>query len=300
MALVISTGQTNLVRTNLVNWQYAQAIESARTHLGQSDYDRALDALNSALQIKPNDPEANGLKREATVFKHLRQAEALAKDGENVAARSEAEKALKVIPDNAAVQSFLAKLTQREGEMKQQDDEKKRREADEAEQRRLERLTVPKKAFDTAIRSHSFSDEGRLFDALELKTSKLAAEVQTLIESALRTGFPGSTVRSKALEWPDSFAISVRQERAGGLRQCVVVAVQTGEGETQILIKVMEYKSKQTISFDGGLTVNTSFIPLHPSQIGVLTDKMKAQIEEGKRISEERIRGAIGIEATGK
>jgi hypothetical protein len=62
----------------------------------------------------------------------------------------------------------------------------------------------------------------------------------------------------------------------------------------------MEYKSKQTVSFDGGLTVTTSFIPLHPSQGGVLTDKMKAQIEEGKRIIEERIRGAIGIEATQK
>ena len=38
--------------------------------------------------------------------------------------------------------------------------------------------------------------------------------------------------------------------------------------------------------------------PLHPSRVGQLTDKMKAQIEEGIRITTERIQRAIGETGT--
>jgi hypothetical protein len=77
------------------------------------------------------------------------------------------------------------------------------------------------------------------------------------------------------------------------LRQCVVVGAQTGENETRILFTVMEYKTKHDVSFQGGLTFNTSYIPLHPSQVGELTDKMKAQIDEGIQIVTARIQQAI-------
>ena len=41
LRLAVNANQTNLIRTNLVNWQYAEAMRSARSYLAAHDYDRA-------------------------------------------------------------------------------------------------------------------------------------------------------------------------------------------------------------------------------------------------------------------
>lgn len=279
--------ETNLVRTNLTNWKHNEALSAARSFFDAGEYDRALDAVDSALQIKPNDPDALKLKRNVNVLKHLRQAESLANNGEYAAARIEAEQALKLMPDQTAVQLFLTQLGMREEAKKQKD-------AASVEQRKQERLAVPKKAFSASVAANSFDGEGPLFDDFELKTTLPPSEAGTLIHTALQTGMPRDMVGMKELSWPNSFEVSLQQELNGGQRRCVVVGVQTGEKETQIMYKVMEYASKRTVGFDNGLTFNRSFTPLHPSRIGELTDKMKAQIEEGKRVIGEKIRRALG------
>ena len=43
-----------------------------------------------------------------------------------------------------------------------------------------------------------------------------------------------------------------------------------------------------------GLSFNTSFAPLHEPEIGELTPKMKAQIEDGLRMVTERIQEVTG------
>src|SRR3989442_288999 len=66
--------QTNSVRTNLVNWQYAQAAESARESFARKEYDHALQAVTAALKIHPNDPEVVAFQKEITVARHLQRA----------------------------------------------------------------------------------------------------------------------------------------------------------------------------------------------------------------------------------
>jgi hypothetical protein len=46
--MAITASQTNSIRTNLVNWQYAQAMETARTFFAAGDNERALEALTAA------------------------------------------------------------------------------------------------------------------------------------------------------------------------------------------------------------------------------------------------------------
>lgn len=68
----------------------------------------------------------------------------------------------------------------------------------------------------------------------------------------------------------------------------------SGPEYSVVLTNVMEYKKERSVGFDGGLSVNTSFVPLHESTVKELTETMKAQIAEGKRIVEERIQAVVG------
>ena len=74
----------------------------------------------------------------------------------------------------------------------------------------------------------------------------------------------------------------------------MIAGAQTGDNETRIFFKVMEYKKKTAVTFQGQLTFNTSFVPLDPSRISELSEREKAQIKDGVIIVEERIRRAVG------
>ena len=50
LSLSITASETNSFRTNLVNWQYSQAMESARTYFTAGDYLRTLETLSAALK----------------------------------------------------------------------------------------------------------------------------------------------------------------------------------------------------------------------------------------------------------
>jgi len=57
---------------------------------------------------------------------------------------------------------------------------------------------------------------------------------------------------------------------------------------------VVEYKKKTSVSFQGQLTINTSYVPLDPSKLGELSEREKTQVKEGAAMVEERIRRAVG------
>ena len=78
------------------------------------------------------------------------------------------------------------------------------------------------------------------------------------------------------------------------MRKIVIAGAKINDNETRVLFKVLEYTSKHDVSLSGGLSFNTSFAPLHEPEIGELTPKMKAQIEDGLRMATERIQGVIG------
>jgi hypothetical protein len=92
---------------------------------------------------------------------------------------------------------------------------------------------------------------------------------------------------------PEAFALSAHQEVPGGSRTCVIAGAQTGDNNTQIFFKVMEYRKKTSVSFQGQLTFGTSYEPLDSSKIGELTERQKTQLNEGAVMVEERIRRAV-------
>ncbi|TAL03096.1 MAG: PEGA domain-containing protein, partial [Verrucomicrobia bacterium] len=178
VALSVTANQTNSVRTNLVNWQYAEAIKEARQQLAAGEFDRALDALAQALQIKPGDSAVTSLQRDATIQKHLSQAQALDQKGDAIAARKELESVLALAPDHAEAKRLLTGVREREQiqiqRQKQLAEEQLLREKEMAENRRRERLERPRKAFEDAV---AHTEDAKLFGTHELKTSKSSSEV---------------------------------------------------------------------------------------------------------------------------
>ena len=280
VTLAIVADQTTTFQTNLTSVSYTGGMRAAQQYMSSQDYDQALTAAGNALIAKPGDADALSLQRNATGFGSLKRARALGEQGDFMGGEKELAAALQVLPGNSEATTLLAEYKQREPEQK--------------ERLQQERLAIPKQALALALEYASYKKEGTLFEEHELKAGKPVAGMESAIISALQTGSPAFQVRSQRLSWPDSFAIIGRQEFSGGMRQCVVVGAQTGENETHVMFTVLEYKTKHDVSLNGGLTFNTSYIPLHPSEVGELTDKMKAQIAEGIQIVTARIQGVLG------
>jgi hypothetical protein len=290
LSLLITASETNSFRTNLVNWQYSQAMESARTYFAAGNAERALEALSAALKARPNDPEATALQekaraldRQATIANHLRQGEEMMAANNYPGVRSEANAVLKIVPDNEQTLALLKEVSNREQVNKQ-------RAQEQAEARRQERLALPKKTFDLLLRQFA---EAPLFEDHELQASLPMIQVENAILQQLQT--------APALKWEklpvssrDSFGIFAWQEVPGGLRRCVIAGAQTGDNETRILFKVMEYRKKTSVGFTGQLTINSSYVALDPSKTSELTERQKTQLKEGAVMVEERIRRAVG------
>jgi tetratricopeptide (TPR) repeat protein len=293
LSLSITASETNSFRTNLVNWQYSQAMESARTYFAAGDSERALQALSAALKAKPNDPDAIALQEKAaalrqqtTVAEHVRKAEEMMAANNYSAVRSEASAVLKLVPENAQALALLKQALNREQEDQQRQHE---REQDQAEARRQERLALPKKTFDSVLERNS---DALLFETHELQAALPATKVQAAIWQELSTA-PAFNVMKMKVPSAESFALSARQEVSGGYRYCVIAGAQTTEKETHFFFKVMEYKSKNSVSFQGQLTITKSYVPLDPSRIGDLSEREKTQLREGAAMVEERIRRAV-------
>jgi len=300
VSLSIMASETNSFRTNLVNWQYSQALESARTYFAAGDSERALEAISAALKGKPNDSDALALQKEvialqekaaalqqqATIAGHLRKAEEMMAAKNYGVVRSEADAVLKLVPENAQGLDLLKQVLNREQEDRQRQSE---REKEQAEARRQERLALPKKTFDSVLERNS---DALLFETHELQAALPVTKVQAAIWEELSTA-PAFNVMKMKVPSAESFALSARQEVSGGYRYCVIAGAQTTEKETHFFFKVMEYKSKNSVSFQGQLTITKSYVPLDPSRIGDLSEREKTQLREGAAMVEERIRRAV-------
>jgi hypothetical protein len=289
VSLYIVTSETNSFRTNLVNWQFSQAIESAKSYLAAGNANGALEALSAALRAKPNDPEATGLQEKATalqkqnaVANHLRQAEEMMTAKNYTGVRSEANAVLQIVPDNERALAFMNQLVTLEKESKEQAKA-------QAEARRQERLALPKKSLEFAVKK---CPEASLFEEHEIQTDLSGIQAQNAIERELETAPAFKVVKIK-VSAPEAFVLDARQEVPGGLRDCVIAGAQIGDKETHIIYKVLEYKKKTGVTFQGQLKVTTSFVHLDPSRMDELSEREKAQIKDGEAMLEERIRRAV-------
>jgi tetratricopeptide (TPR) repeat protein len=290
LSLSITVGETNSFRTNLVNWQYAQALESARSYLVAGDSERTLEALSAALKAKPNDPDAialqekaTTLRQQATVAEHLQKGEQMMVAMNYPGVRSEANAVLKIVPENERAVALLNIVAVREKE-------NLKRAQEQAEAQRQERLGLPKKTFDSALQRNP---DAPLFETHELQAALPVAQVEAALRRELEMA-PAFKVMRITVTAPEAFAMSAWQEVPGGSRRCLIAGAQTGDKETHIYFKVMEYKKKTSVTFQGQLTLTTSDIPLDPSRIDELTERQKTQVKEGAVILEGRIRRAIG------
>jgi hypothetical protein len=282
--LTITANETATFRTNLVSTGYTEAMKSARQYFGAADYNRTLQAVGDALVAKPGDTEAIALQREATGLGQLQQAKALAAVGDYIGGGKELTLALQSLPDNGEIPPLIADYKQHEPE--------------QIERLRVERLNRPKQVFDTAL--GTFKD-ANLFDEHELKTGKTAKEAASAIASALMYSQPTYNLVINNSPKPETYELVGMQDVSGvfvnsGLRRCIIVCGQTTDSETEILYKVMEYQAKHNVSMHGLLDwrSDTEFIPIHPTTITNMTDKLKAQLQAGVSNLTVRIQGAIG------
>ena len=89
-----------------------------------------------------------------------------------------------------------------------------------------------------------------------------------------------------------------RSELVTSRRKCLIVGGQTRDSETQIFFKVLEYKTEAVEKFSIGAwisaPVDVKFVPIHPSRIATMTDKLQAQFTQGVSNVTARIKRAVG------
>lgn len=284
VTLEITANQTATIHTNLISTGYTGGMKSARLYMAAADYDKALQALGDALIAKPGDADAMALQRDATGLGKIQNAKKLAAEGDYIGGGKELALALQSLPDNAEAKQLIPDYKQHEPE--------------QIERMRVERLNRPKQVFDHELGNYK---DANLFDEHELKTSKPAKDVASAIASALLYVQPAYRINENDSPKPETYRIVGMQDVSGvfvnsGLRRCIIVCGQTTDSETEILYKVMEYKAKHNVSMHGLLDwrSDTEFIPIHPSTITNMTDKLTAQLQAGVSNMTVRIQGVIG------
>ena len=284
VSLAITANQTATVHTNLISMSYTGGMKSAREFMAAADYSRALQAVGDVLIAKPDDAEAITLQREATGLGKIQHAKELGAAGDYIGSGKELTLALQSLPDNAQAKQLIA--------------EYKPHEPEQIERERVERLARPKKVFDDFSAK---TKDAELFESNELKTSKPVKEVVSAIVQALELVQPTFKVTGNTSPQPETYAIYANQSDTGilstsGYRQCLIVCGQASDDETQIYFKMVEYKAKHNVTMPGLLAFHDDleFVPIHPSRIPDMTDKLKAQVRAGVSNLTVRIQGAIG------
>ncbi len=285
-SLAITADQATSFETNLVSVNYTASMKVARQAMNAEDFDGALKAVDDALIAKPDDADALTLQRDAIGLGSLKRAKKFGETGDFIGGEKELATTLGVLPDNGEAKALLAEF--------------KRREPEQKERMRLKRLNRGNVAFTNALLAYG---DANLFDQHELKTTKPVGEVHIAILNALKT-LPNFKLIKNSSPAPETFEIQFAQEfstylatSAGG-RNGVIVCAQTKDDETQILFKILEYTTEAEIKFSIGNLIGTpnavNYVPISPSRLGPLSEKLQAQLNDGVTNVTARIQGAIG------
>jgi hypothetical protein len=276
--LAITTDQTTPFQTNLVSVNYTASMKIAQQDMDSEDYDNALLAVNNALLAKPGDADALELQRNATGLGSIQRAKALGTQGDFFGGEKKLAAAIQELPENTEAPALLA--------------EYKRREPEQIERMRVERLERPKKSFDSIVNQITGA---AMFESHELTTSNPAVEVQPAIVAQLKSAQPTFQINSDETPATETFEIEATQVFSGGSRQCVIVGGQSKDDETQIYFTVVE--SKKVGFFNQPITSLVGATPLEYTLIDPnqpqLSDKLKNQIAEGVTNVTAIIQGAI-------
>jgi hypothetical protein len=192
--------------------------------------------------------------------------------------------ALQALPDNEEIKELIVSYKQQEPA--------------QIEKERVERLARPKQVFDGCLAKVK---EAGLFDSHELTTDKPVKDVFAAIVNVLEHIQPPYVITGTNSPHPENYAIAASQTDKNiitttGWRECLIVCGQSRDDETQIYFKVLEYKAKHKVTMPGLLAFkdDVEFVPIDPSRIPDMTDKLKAQLQAGVSNLTVRIQGAIG------
>ena len=285
-ALTITADQTSSFHTNLISVNYAGSMKTAREAFAAENYDGALTAVREAIIAKPGDADALALQSSATGLGSLQRAKKLGMQGDFMGGEKELVTTLQIFPDNTEAKALA--------------DEYKRREPEQKERLRLERLEHGNVAFKNAF---AYKSDADLFTSHEFKTTKPVSQVYPAILDALRIP-PAMFVTRNYSPLPETYEIDFTQEfstylaTSAGRREGVIVCAQTKDDETQILFKILEYKTEAQNKFSLGNLIGTpvavNYVPISAARLGALSEKLQARLIEGVSNVTARIQGAIG------
>jgi hypothetical protein len=282
--LQISANETATFETNLISLGYTAAMKAAADYLAQADYDRAAQACGDALAAKPDDGDAIALGHKAKGLGDFQRAKALGDKGDYIGGGKWLASASQELPDNEEIKTAMADFKQREPE--------------QIGREQAARQQRPRAVFDVVLARVKNSE---LFEDHELKTTKPASEAAPAIVQALLAMRPAFKIDVNKSSEPDIFEIVGRQDVPGlltssGFRRCLIVCGQASDTETRIYFKVLEYETKHNVTMTGPLAFKDQqeFIPIGPSRIPDMTEKLKAQLQTGVSNVTAQIQEAVG------
>ena len=285
-ALAITAYQSTSFHTNLISIDYTSKMQAAREAMAKEKYNNALKLLGEAIIAKPGDAEALTLQRNATGLGSLQQAKQSGLDGDFIGGEKLLATTLEIFPDNDEAKALLQDF--------------KHREPEQLERMRQEQLERGNTAFKNAFLDPTVAD---LFTSHEFKTTKPVTEVYPAILQALSAP-PAFQIIKNFTPAVGTYEIEFKQEfstylaTSAGYRDGIIVCAQTKADETQILFKILEYKTEAQIKFSIGALIGTpvavNYIPISEAKLGPLSEKLQARLNEGITNVTARIQSAIG------
>jgi tetratricopeptide (TPR) repeat protein len=282
LSLAIKPNQTTSVHTNLVNWQYAQAIKEAKRVFAKGDYDRTLEFLGEALKIQTNDPEATALRDKASEARHMQRGRGSYKNGDYAEARREIEGALGIEPENSEAKALLENI----GKQQEQALSEQRRiqKKELAERTRRERLGLLDQTMDSITRDHV---DAYLFNVQTVAFTNSVKELGNAVRNALLTKPPVFEVNKYDWSTDELFVLEAKQQVSGGLRQCLIVGTQVSDTESAIAFRMLEYETHLNFNLGGVLRVSDGQPPL------VALPNRKDRVVDGIQSITSRIKSAM-------
>ena len=248
-SLTLEANETNSLAVMLWSRAYLEAVELARDQMSGAfaDLDRALESIDKALQVQPDDPAASQLKQSILLQRHLRDAGAFHREGVYGKASAEVEAALKISatdPDALALQRDLEKDMQ-----------------SAAQARAQARREFPARTFQERVSRLPQSD---LFPAQKIEFSGKMATARAALVRALGKN-PAWSVRRNDTADPDTAIIQAEIKSLGSRQSAFFVVGQTTDNTVEIHFKLWLYSLGGNIQI--GLTgiSDESYKPVHPS-----------------------------------
>jgi tetratricopeptide (TPR) repeat protein len=292
LLLTIISNQTNAFRTNLVSVAYVNAVTLAKQYLAAADYDRALEAANVALEGNPGDAVALELQKKAAAQQRIRRAEIFAQRKDYPAAIHELEYLLQTEPENEQAKQLLAEFHNRQEQSNQEEKTKSRRTA--CGKTKARAASPSKTDLDAQCQQH---EDSELFGTQSFFTRSSIREIAENICAALTNGSPKLEIQTYSWPYEEAFLIEAKQRLllGSGSRVFVIAGGQTGDSQTSILAKVLEYENHINVNL-GIIKVSDgqpSTTALHPSRSRLSPQLIEDRTQEGIKILRERIQNAI-------